>query len=574
VPLGLLLLFLSCAYLFPESKKAKKEAELRSQPIYRVKTNAVVVKATVTDKEGNPVTDLTLSDFKVFDDEKPQSIQTFARESFGPSELEANEEVTSASPKQTAKEQKAELPRLISIVIDDLTMESAETKGSFYIRPGSILEYPRMVAAVKKFVKTDIGPTDQVSILSGSRMVQLPFSDNKQRLLEELDTVLAKLNRVAPFRETGTDVPGAPDRYGVTNSLVFPEITDLEAWLISNNKIIDLPVAGGSIYELRKMEARTQNAEVEYRTRSLLATIRQHLLTLTHFENPRMVVIFSDGFLTEAGTAEAYRLQELISLALRSGIIINSVSTRSIPGVEPPPPPTVFSIGIPHEMNRASQEQPLAQIASETGGRFFARSNDMYIGLKDIAHRRSSYYILTYGMPSHKADGAYHHIKLEVTRPGLELSYRKGYYTPKEEMTFENSKKEDIIEALNAPGNMNQIPMTLSYSYFKEDDATYAVSFIMDVNIHGLRFAEEEARRKNQISLFLVAYDETDHYISGLEKSIDFQLLEKSYAELLNRGLTSRVELKLPLGRYKIKAVVREGSQGKMGSITKAVEIP
>ena len=96
----------------------------------------------------------------------------------------------------------------------------------------------------------------------------------------------------------------------------------------------------------------------------------------------------------------------------------------------------------------------------------------------------------------------------------------------------------------------------------------------MDVNIRGLRFAEEDARRKNQISLFLVAYDETDRYISGLEKSIDFQLLENSYAELLNRGLTSRVELKLPLGRYKIKAFVREGSQGKMGSITKAVEIP
>ena len=560
--LGLLLLFFSCSYLFPESKKAKKEAEPKSQSNYRVRTNAVVMNATVTDKAGNPVTDLTSSDFRVFDDGNPQSIQTFAQESFGPSELEA------------AKEQNAERPRLISIVIDDLTMESSGMMDSGDIRPGSILEFPRMVAAVKKFVKTDMGPTDQVSILSGSRKVQLPFSDNKQRLLEELDAVPTKLNRVAPFRETGTWNPDP-----VMN---ISEITDLEAWLISNDKIMDLPWVGLSvdenrkrtIYEMRKIEARTQNSEVEYRTRGLLDTIRQHLLTLTHFENPRMVVIFSDGFLTEAGTAEAYQFQELVSLALRSGIVINSVSTRSIPAAEAPPPPNLFSIGIPEEMDRATLEKPLAQIASETGGQFFTRSNDMYIGLRNIAHRRSSYYILTYGMPPHKADGAYHHIKLEVTRPDLELSYRKGYYTPKEELTFENSKKEDIIEALNAPGNMNQIPMTLSYSYFREDDSTYAVSFIMDVNIRGLRFAEEDARRKNQISLFLVAYDETDRYISGLEKSIDFQLLENSYAELLNRGLTSRVELKLPLGRYKIKAVVREGSQGKMGSITKAVDNP
>jgi hypothetical protein len=328
------------------------------------------------------------------------------------------------------------------------------------------------------------------------------------------------------------------------------------------------------MHEMRKMEARQQNADVEYRTRSLLDTIRQHLLTLTHFENPRMVVIFSDGFLTEAGTAEAYQLQEIISLALRSGIVINSVTTRGLSTEEAATAGSVFAIGIPEEMDRVIQEKPLAQIAYETGGKFFARSNDMYLGLKDIARRRSSYYLLTYDMPAHKADGAYHHIKVEVIRPGLELSYRKGYYTPKEALTFEHSKREDIIQALSSPGNMNQIPMALSYSCSKKDDSTYTIAFTMDINIRGLRFAEENARRKNQISLFLVAYDENGKYVSGLEKSIDFQLLENSYAELLNRGLKSGIELKLPRGRYKIKAVVREESQGKMGSITKAVEIP
>ncbi len=139
---------------------------------------------------------------------------------------------------------------------------------------------------------------------------------------------------------------------------------------------------------------------------------------------------------------------------------------------------------------------------------------------------------------------------------------------------MKTAKKKILIEALNAPGDMNQIPMTLSYNYSQEDDYTYAVSFITDVNIRGLQFTEEEARRKNQVSLVLVAFDETDRYISGLEKTIDFQLLESSYAGLRERGLTSRVELKLPVGRYKIKAVVRENAQGKMGSITKSVEIP
>ncbi len=571
--MGLLLLLFFCSPLFPQSKKANKEAS-PGQSVFSVRVNAVVVSATVTDKAGNPVTDLRSNDFRVYDDGKPQSIQTFALESIDPPELEETKVPDSSpnraktkgadpSPKRVAKEQNAPAPRLISIVIDDLTMEPPGEGSS--LRPGSVEDFPRMVDAIKKFVKNDVGSMDQVSILSGSRQVQLPFSDNKQRILEDLDTIGRKLNA----------------------SWAFRYMTDLEARLIAGPQHGDLPFSDTATAELRRLEAKRQNADLELRTRNLLSTIRQNLRTLRHFEGDKMVVLFSDGFLSETGTAEAYQLQELVNLALHSGIILNSVSTRGISSDMGSPAPIstdMFDRGaqkaralaplVTSESDQAAQEKPLAQIASETGGQFFPRGNNMYLGLRNIAHRRSAYYIFTYGMPPHSADGAYHHIKVEVTRPGLELSYRKGYYTPKEEMTFENSKKEDLIEALNAPGNMNQIPMTLSYNYSQEEDYTYAVSFTTHVNIRGLQFAEEEARRKNQVSLVLVAFDETDRYISGLEKTIDFQLLESSYAGLRERGIASRVELKLPVGRYKIKAVVRENAQGKMGSITKSVEIP
>ena len=571
--LGLLLLLLFCSPLFLQSKKAKKEAS-PSQSVYSVRVNSVVVNATVTDKAGNPVTDLRSNDFRVYDDGKPQSIQTFALESVDPLELEettvpdslpkrAETKVLGSSPKRTAKEQNASGPRLISIVIDDLTMEAPGEGGSF--RPGSIEDFPRMIDAVKKFVKSDVGPMDQVSILSGSRKVQFPFSGNKQLLLDELDTIGGKLNL----------------------SWAFRYMTDLEAWLVSSPQHGDLPFSDIATAELRKLEAKRQNADLEFRTRNLLYTIRQNLRTLRHFEGVKMVVLFSDGFLSETGMAEAYQLQELINLALHSGIVLNSVSTRGISSdIESASPINTDMFDraaqkeralaplVPTESDRAAQEKPLAQIASETGGQFFPRGNNMYLGLRNIMHRRASHYILTYSMPPHEADGAYHHIKLEVTRSDLELSYRKGYYTPKEETTFENSKKEDLIEALNAPGDMNQIPMTLSYNYSQEEDYTYTVSFVTGVNIRSLQFADEEARRKNQISLVLAAFDETDHYIGGLEKTIDFQLLESSYAGLRERGLTSRVELKLPVGRYKVKAVVRESAQSKMGSITKSVEIP
>jgi hypothetical protein len=221
-----------------------------------------------------------------------------------------------------------------------------------------------------------------------------------------------------------------------------------------------------------------------------------------------------------------------------------------------------------------AQEDPLYRMASDTGGIFFHNSNDLYDGMKKIVHRQSSYYVLTYTRPSQKYDGRYHQIKVGVTRPGLEVSYRKGYYAPKEELTFERRKKEDIVEALQAPGNLNEIPIRLAYNYYQEDDSTYTVSVSTSVSIRGLHFLDEDSRRKNLINMVVVAFDETDHFIDGIEKSIDFKLTDASYALLLDHGLNSKVEFKLPMGTYKIKAVVREGAQGKMGSATSAIEIP
>jgi VWFA-related protein len=549
--ISFLLLFALSLQLSPgQNNKAKQAAP--NQSTFRVPVNVVLVVATVTDKAGNPVTDLTAKDFRVYDDGKPQTIQTFAMELFGPDGLE-DSQLQAPELKQPSKKQNVSRPRLTSIVIDDLTMYTP-------------LRFAEIVKAVKEFIKNDTGPTDQIAILSGSRTVQFLFSNNKEHLLEEAESVLEKLS------------PNWNFRYG---------FSDREAWGIANYEPQYMNVGPAEL-----ITAKRQNGEAEYRTYKLMYTIRQHVRALSHFEGTKSVLLFSDGFLSQPGTAAAYQLQELINLALHSGIVLNTLSTRGVnvdsdnlfkspdaaygKELDPGQGPEVTGAGKLEliEADRTAQEAALSQLASDTGGQFFNAANNMYKGLRNAANHESYLYIMSYSMPQHAADGSYHKINLEVTRPGLRVSHRKGYYTAKEELTFESRRKEDIMAALSGPGNMKEIPMTLSYNYSQEADSNYAVSFITNVDIRGLRFLEEDQRRKNQLSLVLVAFDENDQYVSGLEKAIDFRLLETSYASLRQRGLRSRVELKLPMGRYKIKAVVREDMQGKLGSIAKSVEIP
>jgi hypothetical protein len=272
----------------------------------------------------------------------------------------------------------------------------------------------------------------------------------------------------------------------------------------------------------------------------------------------------------------------VIDAALRAGVVLNTMDLR---GLYTTSFQASDNLGnVPPQMMGAKQsllsedaraeEDSLFTLANDTGGTFFHNNNDFYMGLQKISNRQAFYYVLTYATPSTKADGRYHKIKLEVSRPDLELTYRKGYYAPKEQLTFERRKKEDILEALQAPGNLNEIPINFSYNYFQMDDSRFEVALVTNVSVRGMQFLQEESRHKNLLNLVVVALDENDHYIDGLEKSVDFNLTDPSYAALQNYGFSSKVDLKLPPGRYKIKVVVRESVQSKMGSITKAIEIP
>jgi VWFA-related protein len=552
---ALLLLALPAPVFAAQKNQEKKED---SQATFKLPVGVVVVNAAVTDKSGASVSDLTKEDFRVYDDGKPRKIQTLALESYRPVQT------AKTMPKRAGTDEIEEpgftRPRLISLIIDDIASNTDD-------------QYLQVTEAVKKFIANDMGPGDQIAIMSTSGTVQYPFSDDRQLLLEEAAAVRQKL------------------RWGPSMTSDCPSLTDLQAQRIYHNP--DTPdesltvAATEAINCLNLPDMKTARAyarmaalrhyqEAQYISRTLLITLRQYVRSLRHFDATKCIMLFSDGFIHDD---VSYEIQDVVEEALRAGVVLNTVNVRGLWGL-----PFTFDRGQDADTLRvkqsmvtsdiSAQEDPLVQMARETGGIYYHDNNDLHAGMQEISSRQDFYYVLTYSTPPQKADGSYHSIKLEVTRPDLKVSYRKGYYAPKEEVTFERRKKEDIVEAMQAPGNLNEIPLDLSYNYYQSDETSYVVDLVMNVDIRRLRFLEEDSRHKNMISMIVAAFDESDHYIDGLDKSVDFRLTDENYSSLIRRGLTSKIEFKLPLGRYKIKAIVREAFQGKMGSVTKAIEIP
>ncbi len=566
--LVLLLLFAhaTCVAL-PQEKKPEKTAPKgdKSPFTFKVPVDVVIVNATVTDKQGKPVLDLTADDFKVYEDGKPQPIHTFTLESY-----KATQSLQTASRKTEGQETtvwedsapNASQPRMFSIVIDDLTTP--------------IEYFPQVYDAARKFVEEDLVPSDLVAIVSGSGSVQHPFTSDRQLLHAEIDELYRHVMPRTPLKST------------------CPQLTDLQAQRIIDDTrdgisletatkeacaCAHLPNCDRIAEQLARAQASAQYYESQYRNRTLLRALRQYVRSLKHFEARKNIILFSDGFLFQDLT---YDLQDVVDQALRSGVVFNTIDARGLyvpmfgasdPMMDLPQDVFIMKSRLLSE-DASSQEDPLVMLAHDTGGIFHRNSNDFHAGLKQVADRDAHYYVLSYATPSQKADGRYHKIKLEVLRPGLQLAYRTGYYAPKEELTFERKKKEDILEALRAPGNVNEIPVGFSYNSYQVDDSNFELDLVTRVDIRRMRFVEEESWRKNLISLVVVAFDENDRYIDGLQKDVSFSLSPGSYNELLGRGFSSRVSFRMPPGRYKIKAVIRESVQSKMGSLTKLIEVP
>ncbi|MCY3758131.1 MAG: VWA domain-containing protein [Acidobacteria bacterium] len=539
---------------------AAGEPESGPEFTIKVPVNVVPVSVTVTDKAGRPVKDLTAADFKLFEDGKPQRIQSFEIESSQPLAGPGPEDDAGAAAAETGALQplqgsEGEPGKLISFFIDDLTEQSPEFFGW-------------TISALKTFVAEEMRPKDRVGVFSASGRVTIPFSGNQEFLRGEIQELnVGKLDLARPYR--GRQAIG-PNQVS---------LTDLQAI-----RIVEGGHVGGVDLRIRARAYR-QYEETQAAVHRLLAGLAIHLRQLQNFTIGKALVLLSEGFVV--GRRMRWRLDQVVNQALKSGVSFNAVDIRGLntfgyeaSSYEPPVDPRFVAgrnIGrtlSARHLDQVYQSRPLEKLTEETGGTYFRDSNDLVAGFRQIRDAQSFYYVLSYASPDQKAGGKYHRIRVEVARPGLELSYRRGYFAPREELSQEERKNEDFQLALEAPGRFDRIPLELGFRSSPLEGDRHRLSVFTKVNVAAIPFQHQEGRWTNLLNLVVAVYDEKGSHVDGSEQKVELSLSESSYRSMLQRGFMAKTEVEIPAGRYTVKAVVRESNQARMGSLQQAFGIP
>ena len=372
------------------------------RPTFRGSINFVSVDVIVSDKDGNPVLDLKPEEFAVSEDGKAQKIEQFSIVKIDP--LDQVEGPTNSAIRSEADEQReASRPevRLFTILLDD-----------YHVRRGNDM-------AVRKplidFIQNQLAPADMVAIMYPMTPVNdISFTRNRAALISAIEKFEGrKFNYTArnSFEEQYTFYPAS------TVERIRNQITlgALEAAALRM----------GALREGRKSIIFVS----EGLTESLPPQLNDPVAALPGIGNPNR----NNAQAVTSEREDWERKTDLLSELRRVFQTVNTQNT-SIYSVDPRGL-AVFEYGINEGVGLQQDSQGLKTsldtlytLSNNTDGRAIVNRNDLAVGMKQIIRDSSGYYLLGYTSSAAPTDGRFHEIKVRVTRRGVQVRARRGYW--------------------------------------------------------------------------------------------------------------------------------------------------
>jgi VWFA-related protein len=560
------------------SKNSPEMATRDTRPTFTSRTNLVLVRVVVRDRDGHVNGNLQKEDFLLFDKGKPQFISRFSLEKTTErkAEAEASEAARrdSAGGKSTAEQ--AIPGRYVGYLFDDVHL--------------SIGDLTQARNAADRHL-SDLPVSSRAAIYTTSGQVTQDFTDDVAKLRDAL-------RRIQP-------------RSLITHGTDCPELTYYQADLIQNkndqqalqaatqdaivcgNLTSDstapargpsTAVLGSSTSSQGQSMAQAAASRLialgDQETRLNLSVLNSLVRRLWAMPGQRAVVLISPGFLL---LNQQWDETDIMDRAIRSNVTINTLNARGLYTLVPGGDASQFggnaatmTTRTQYQRDSAMQEgDVLAELADGTGGTWFHDNNDLEEGFKRTAAAPEYYYLLGFSPENLKFDGSYHSLKVSLKKPaGLTLQARRGYYAPKHEVDAAQEAKREIEEALFSRDEWRDIPVELHTQFFKSSDVNAKLSVLARIDVRQLRFRKADGRNADILTVASGLFDRNGNYVTGMEKTVDMHLKDETLAVKLNSGITVRSGFDVAPGSYFVRIVVRDAEGQKMAALNGAVEIP
>ena len=215
----------------------------------------------------------------------------------------------------------------------------------------------------------------------------------------------------------------------------------------------------------------------------------------------------------------------------------------------------------------AGQNQSiLYALADGTGGFVILNTNDLLNGLEKIGREQNEFYLIGYNPPE-SPDGSCHSLKVKVDRGGLTVRARTGYCNVRKPDLLSGKPAEKDLETRAQAAEAGTIPTPLQLSYFYTGANTARVDVAMEIPSTAIKFAKVKGKEHGEVNVLGIAYKPDGSIGARFSDTakVDFDD-KKQIEEFQKKPMHYDNQFDIGTGKYTFKVVFRAGGEdfGKM----------
>lgn len=544
------------------------------RPVFRSAVTLVPLDVRVVDSSGKPVTDMRREEFTILEDGVPQPIQHFALQTF-----------TAQTPAPDAR----------LVLRESAVSFEPQTNRIFLIvlGRGKLQEPSKAMDALLRFVRERLLPQDQVSVFAYNRATTFTTDhESVARLLERF----RQMHEQIDF-EIGLQMSGLAAVYG---SKLIPRSLQakIDQMFLGSGLLASQRVAPGDAAASRvEVDARRQSdaqmqkeievakaemaaaagvtnmtlwseldeiqtqmfADLSFET--FVATTAQTLQDLgniyagieylRHFEGEKHLIYVTERGLTLPRVEED---EILASVANDARVAISTIETGGIyvgqtGGVMPE-----------GRWNQTFAFRTLRTIANLTGGvSSIAESGTVAFSRLDEVTTAS--YLLGYYPSNPQWDGSYRKVTVKVSRPGVTVLYRHGYYARKELTSFNRREfitNSRIRAAATFRREIDDIKIrVINARVARAADASgYEATVELSIDPSRLAITFVEGVHVGQITIAVFCVNENGEMVGSSVQTADIRVNADVFKRVQESGLPYRVRFPADPSARSVRAVV------------------
>jgi VWFA-related protein len=216
---------------------------------------------------------------------------------------------------------------------------------------------------------------------------------------------------------------------------------------------------------------------------------------------------------------------------------------------------------------RMDKVATLEQLAESTGGMMISRTNDVRSGIARAVGDLRGYYEIAYSPTNRTFDGKFRKIAMKVTRPGVSVQTRSGYFAmPPGEGTATFPYEVRLLEAMRAADPPHDLPVHSRAFRFGTEAGGQRYTLVLELPLRSVRFEPDRdpAFERAHFSFMGVLRASWGGVAEKFGQDAPLWVPRKRHDQLMQGNAVFMRSFTLPEGRYRLETAAWDQQSGRM----------